>query len=82
MRDLGPAAGAEAVIIEDIQRVWSRGDPNARADLVSSRRTANVVPVRARSPMYLAKTLTLDELPEISSRRPRSHHRAACGAQD
>ncbi len=53
--------------IEDIQRVVARQYNVSRSDLLSSRRTANVVRPRQVA-MYLAKTLTLRSLPEIGRR--------------
>ena len=55
------------VKIEDIQRVVARQYNVSRSDLLSSRRTANVVRPRQVA-MYLAKTLTLRSLPEIGRR--------------
>jgi chromosomal replication initiator protein len=55
------------VRIEDIQRVVARQYNVSRADLLSSRRTANVVRPRQVA-MYLAKILTLRSLPEIGRR--------------
>ena len=49
------------------QRVVARQYNVSRADLLSSRRTANVVRPRQIA-MYLAKTLTLRSLPEIGRR--------------
>ncbi len=53
--------------IEDIQRVVARQYNVSRSDLLSSRRTADVVRPRQVA-MYLAKTLTLRSLPEIGRR--------------
>ena len=55
------------VKIEDIQRAVARHYNVSRADMLSSRRTANVVRPRQIA-MYLAKTLTLRSLPEIGRR--------------
>jgi chromosomal replication initiator protein len=55
------------VRIEDIQRIVARQYNVSRADLLSSRRTANVVRPRQVA-MYLAKILTLRSLPEIGRR--------------
>ena len=55
------------VRIEDIQRIVARQYNVSRADLLSSRRTANVVRPRQVA-MYLAKVLTLRSLPEIGRR--------------
>ena len=54
-------------LIEDIQRIVARQYNVSRADLLSSRRTANVVRPRQIA-MFLAKTLTLRSLPEIGRR--------------
>ena len=83
VRDLIRPQEPKRVKIEDIQRVVARQYNVSRADLLSSRRTANVVRPRQVA-MYLAKTLTLalaaGDRPPV--RRPRPHHRAARGAQD
>ena len=55
------------VKIEDIQRVVARQYNVSRSDLLSARRTANVVRPRQVA-MYLTKTLTLRSLPEIGRR--------------
>ncbi|MBP7770400.1 MAG: chromosomal replication initiator protein DnaA [Candidatus Pacebacteria bacterium] len=55
------------VKIEDIQRIVARQYNVSRSDLLSARRTANVVRPRQVA-MYLAKTLTLRSLPEIGRR--------------
>jgi chromosomal replication initiator protein len=67
MRDLIRPAEPKRVRIEDIQRVVARVYNVSRADLLSSRRTANVVRPRQVA-MYLAKILTLRSLPEIGRR--------------
>ena len=67
MRDLIRPAEPKRVRIEDIQRVVARQYNISRADLLSSRRTANVVRPRHVA-MYLAKILTLRSLPEIGRR--------------
>jgi chromosomal replication initiator protein len=67
MRDLIRPAELKRVRIEDIQRVVARQYNVSRADLLSSRRTANVVRPRQVA-MYLAKILTLRSLPEIGRR--------------
>jgi chromosomal replication initiator protein len=67
MRDLIRPQEPKRVKIEDIQRVVARQYNVSRADLLSSRRTANVVRPRQVA-MYLAKTLTLRSLPEIGRR--------------
>jgi chromosomal replication initiator protein len=53
--------------IDDIQRVVARQYNISRADLLSSRRTAEIVRPRQIA-MYLAKTLTRRSLPEIGRR--------------
>ena len=55
------------VKIDEIQRIVARRYNVSRGDLLSSRRTANVVRPRQIA-MYLAKTLTLRSLPEIGRR--------------
>ncbi|HEV7449343.1 MAG TPA: chromosomal replication initiator protein DnaA [Candidatus Paceibacterota bacterium] len=67
VRDLIRPMEPRRVKIEDIQRVVARQYNVSRADLLSSRRTANVVRPRQVA-MYLAKTLTLRSLPEIGRR--------------
>jgi chromosomal replication initiator protein len=67
MRDLMRPAEPKRVRIEDIQRVVARQYNVSRADLLSARRTANVVRPRQLA-MYLAKVLTLRSLPEIGRR--------------
>jgi chromosomal replication initiator protein len=67
VRDLIRPPEPKRVKIEDIQRVVARQYNVSRADLLSSRRTANVVRPRQVA-MYLAKTLTLRSLPEIGRR--------------
>ena len=67
MRDLIRPAEPKRVRIEDIQRVVARQYNVSRADLLSSRRTANLVRPRQVA-MYLAKILTLRSLPEIGRR--------------
>jgi chromosomal replication initiator protein len=64
MRDLIRPAEPKYVRIEDIQHVVARQYNVTRADLLSSRRTTNVVRPRHVA-MYLAKILTLRSLPEI-----------------
>src|SRR5207249_3333209 len=70
VRDLIRPQEPKRVKIEDIQRVVARQYNVSRADLLSSRRTANVVRPRQVA-MYLAKTLTLRSLPEIGRRAQR-----------
>jgi chromosomal replication initiator protein len=67
VRDLVRPQEPKRVKIEDIQRIVARQYNVSRADLLSSRRTANVVRPRQIA-MYLAKTLTLRSLPEIGRR--------------
>ncbi len=67
VRDLIRPQEPKRVKIEDIQRVVARQYNVSRSDLLSSRRTANVVRPRHVA-MYLAKTLTLRSLPEIGRR--------------
>jgi chromosomal replication initiator protein len=67
MRDLIRPVEPKRVRIEDIQRIVARQYNVSRADLLSSRRTANVVRPRQVA-MYLAKVLTLRSLPEIGRR--------------
>lgn len=67
VRDLIRPPEPKRVKIEDIQRVVALQYNVSRADLLSSRRTANVVRPRQIA-MYLAKTLTLRSLPEIGRR--------------
>jgi chromosomal replication initiator protein len=67
VRDLIRPQEPKRVKIEDIQRVVARQYNVSRSDLLSSRRTANVVRPRQVA-MYLAKTMTLRSLPEIGRR--------------
>lgn len=67
IRDLIRPADPRRIRVEDILRVVSKHYGVSRADLLSSRRTANVVRPRQIA-MYLAKTLTLRSLPEIGRR--------------
>ncbi|MCL2713072.1 MAG: chromosomal replication initiator protein DnaA [Alphaproteobacteria bacterium] len=67
VRDLIRPQEPKRIKIEDIQRVVARQYSVSRSDLLSSRRTANVVRPRQVA-MYLAKTLTLRSLPEIGRR--------------
>jgi chromosomal replication initiator protein len=60
-------AEPKRIKIEDIQRVTARYYSVSRSDLLSSRRTANIVKPRQVA-MYLCKTLTLRSLPEIGRR--------------
>ena len=67
IRDLIRPQEPKRIRIEEIQRMVARQYNVSRADLLSSRRTANVVRPRQVA-MYLAKTLTLRSLPEIGRR--------------
>ncbi len=67
IRDLIRPQEPKRIKIEDIQRAVARHYNVSRADMLSSRRTANVVRPRQVA-MYLAKTLTLRSLPEIGRR--------------
>jgi chromosomal replication initiator protein len=67
VRDLVRPQEPKRIKIEDIQRTVARHFNVSRADMLSSRRTANVVRPRQIA-MYLAKTLTLRSLPEIGRR--------------
>jgi Bacterial dnaA protein helix-turn-helix len=64
---------AFAIKIDDIQRESSRLYGVSRVDLLSARRTANVVRPRQVA-MYLAKTLTLRSLPEIGQKFGNRDH--------
>lgn len=66
-RDLIRPPEPKRIRIEDIQRAVARKYNVSRSDLLSSRRTANVVRPRQMA-MYLAKTMTLRSLPEIGRR--------------
>ena len=67
VRDLVRPQEPKRVKIDDIQRTVARHYNISRSDMLSSRRTANVVRPRQIA-MYLAKTLTLRSLPEIGRR--------------
>jgi chromosomal replication initiator protein len=67
LRDMIRPCEIKRMRIEEIQRVVSRHFNVSRSDLLSARRTANVVRPRQVA-MYLAKTLTLRSLPEIGRR--------------
>jgi chromosomal replication initiator protein len=67
IRDLIRPTEPRRVKIEEIQRIVARHYNVSRGDLLSSRRTANVVRPRQVA-MYLAKVLTLRSLPEIGRR--------------
>lgn len=73
IRDLVRPQEPKRIKIEDIQRVVARQYNVSRSDLLSSRRTANVVRPRQVA-MYLAKTLTLRSLPEIGRRFGQRDH--------
>jgi chromosomal replication initiator protein len=67
IRDLVRACEPKRVKIEDIQKLVASHFNLSRADILSSRRTANVVRPRQIA-MYLSKVLTLRSLPEIGRR--------------
>jgi chromosomal replication initiator protein len=67
IRDLIRVKEPKRVKIEDIQKLVATHFNVSRADILSSRRTANVVRPRQIA-MYLAKTMTLRSLPEIGRR--------------
>jgi chromosomal replication initiator protein len=67
IRDLVRTHDPKRVKIDDIQKLVASHFNVSRADILSSRRTANVVRPRQIA-MYLAKTLTLRSLPEIGRR--------------
>lgn len=67
VRDLIRPQEPKRIKIEDIQRVVARQYNLSRSDLLSARRTANVVRPRQVA-MYLCKVLTLRSLPEIGRR--------------
>lgn len=67
VQDLIRPTEPKRIRIEDIQRVVCRQYSIARGDMLSSRRTANIVQPRQIA-MYLAKILTLRSLPEIGRR--------------
>ncbi|MEP9376272.1 chromosomal replication initiator protein DnaA [Aquabacter sp. CN5-332] len=67
IRDLVRPSDPKRVRVDDILRVVAKHYNVSRADLLSQRRTANVVKPRQIA-MYLAKTLTLRSLPEIGRR--------------
>ena len=67
VRDLIRPADPKRVRVEDILRVVAKHYNVTRADILSQRRTANVVKPRQIA-MYLAKSLTLRSLPEIGRR--------------
>lgn len=67
VRDLIRPQEPKRIKIEDIQRVVARHYGVARTDMLSARRTQNLVRPRQMA-MYLCKTLTLRSLPEIGRR--------------
>ncbi|PPD44652.1 MAG: chromosomal replication initiator protein DnaA [Methylocystis sp.] len=67
IRDLVRTQEPKRVKIDDIQKLVASHYSISRADILSSRRTANVVRPRQIA-MYLSKTLTLRSLPEIGRR--------------
>jgi chromosomal replication initiator protein len=67
LRDLVRPVELKRVRIEEIQCIVARHYNVSRSDLLSSRRTANVVRPRQIA-MYLARTLTPRSLPEIGRR--------------
>ncbi len=67
IRDLVRTSDPKRVKIEDIQKLVASHFNVSRADILSSRRTANVVRPRQIA-MYLSKVLTLRSLPEIGRR--------------
>ncbi len=67
IRDLVRPCDPKRVRVDDILRVVAKQFNVSRADLLSQRRTANVVKPRQIA-MYLAKILTLRSLPEIGRR--------------
>ena len=67
IRDLVRTQDLKRVMIDDIQKLVASHFNVSRADILSSRRTFNVVRPRQIA-MYLSKTLTLRSLPEIGRR--------------
>jgi chromosomal replication initiator protein len=67
IRDLVRSQDPKRVKIDDIQKLVASHYNISRADILSSRRTANVVRPRQIA-MYLSKVLTLRSLPEIGRR--------------
>jgi chromosomal replication initiator protein len=67
IRDLVRSREPKRVKIEDIQKLVASHYNVTRADILSSRRTANVVLPRQIA-MFLSKTLTMRSLPEIGRR--------------
>lgn len=67
IRDLVRTHDPKRVKIDDIQKLVATHYGVSRADILSSRRTANVVRPRQIA-MYLSKVMTLRSLPEIGRR--------------
>ncbi|MFG1477045.1 chromosomal replication initiator protein DnaA [Xanthobacter sp. V4C-4] len=67
IKDLIRPSDPKRVRVDDILRIVAKHYNVSRADILSQRRTANVVKPRQVA-MYLAKTLTLRSLPEIGRR--------------
>ncbi len=67
VKDLVRPTDPKRVRIDDILRIVAKHYNVTRADILSQRRTANVVKPRQIA-MYLAKVLTLRSLPEIGRR--------------
>ncbi|MGE4372573.1 MAG: chromosomal replication initiator protein DnaA [Xanthobacter sp.] len=67
VKDLIRPCDPKRVRVDDILRIVAKHYNVSRADILSQRRTANVVKPRQVA-MYLAKTLTLRSLPEIGRR--------------
>ncbi len=67
IRDLVRTQDPRRVKIDDIQKLVASHYNISRADILSSRRTANVVRPRQIA-MYLSKVMTLRSLPEIGRR--------------
>lgn len=67
IRDLVRSHEPKRIKIEDIQKLVASHFNVTRADILSARRTANVVRPRQIA-MYLSKVLTLRSLPEIGRR--------------
>ncbi|MGZ9116340.1 MAG: helix-turn-helix domain-containing protein, partial [Methylocystis sp.] len=67
IRDLVRTQDPKRVKIDDIQKLVASHYNISRSDILSSRRTANVVRPRQIA-MYLSKVLTLRSLPEIGRR--------------
>ncbi len=74
-----PHSGPRAPRIEEIQAACAKSYGVTRNDIISQRRTANVVRPRQVA-MYLAKKLTLRSLPEIGRRFGGRDHTTALHA--